>query len=120
MSKASYVESSAGSRLSAFHALSQRDDVNWLEQTLGKGENGHLLRGRGRGGGGGGALIRFSVGKSLRRQWRLFLHSQKCLGKEGGSGEGSWPTRATSLGSKVSKHSQEGSKGDFHPTLDVG
>lgn len=37
MSKASYVESGAGSRLSASHALSQRDDVNRLEQTLGKG-----------------------------------------------------------------------------------
>lgn len=37
------MESSSGRRLSAFHALSQTDDVNSLEQTLGKGENGHLL-----------------------------------------------------------------------------
>lgn len=82
VSKASYVESRAGSRLSAFHALSQMQEVNSLEQTLGKGETGHLLS---------QGWQDSQLGIPEWAVEALILHSQKCLGKEKSRGEGYGP-----------------------------
>lgn len=102
------MESSSGRRLSAFHALSRRDDVNSLEQTLGKG-----------------SMAIYCPGAAKSLSWEIpegrgaLPPLSNVWGRKWMGGRVYSPL-ARSLGCKVSKHSQEGSKGNFLSNPDVG
>lgn len=111
MWKASYVESSAGSHLSAFHALSQMEQVKLPGTDTGKERLATYCPKA-------DEILRWGISERAMKALKCSSTLRNAWGKKSIKGKGLlWPTLAGSQGCEVSKHSLEGSKGDFYPIL---